>query len=81
MDRNINQKTEEQSKKDGRKFLFYLVAFFITFATVDAFFVYKAITTSPGVVTENAYEIGLNYNEIIAKSREEQDEQSGSNPD
>jgi len=62
----------EANKKSGRKALFYLLGFFIIFASVDAFFVYKALSTHTGVVTENAYEIGLNYNEVIAESKKQQ---------
>jgi nitrogen fixation protein FixH len=56
-------------RKDGRKVLMAFLAFFVVFASVDAFFVYKAISTLPGVVSENAYEIGLNYNKIIAEAK------------
>lgn len=55
--------------KDGKRVLLAFIAFFIVFASVDAFFVYKAISTLPGVVSENAYEIGLNYNKIIAEAK------------
>jgi len=55
--------------KDGRRILLAFLSFFVVFASVDAFFVYKAISTLPGVVSENAYEIGLNYNKIIAEAK------------
>lgn len=61
--------TTEPKKNDGRKVFIGFLAFFIVFASVDAFFVYKAISTLPGVVSENAYEIGLNYNKIIAEAK------------
>lgn len=54
---------------DGKRILLGFIAFFVVFASVDAFFVYKAISTLPGVVSENAYEIGLNYNKIIAEAK------------
>ncbi len=43
---------QEKQKNDGRKFFIYLILFFITFASVDAFFVYKAMTTYTGVVEQ-----------------------------
>ena len=42
--------TDSKKKKDGRVVLIWVLAFFLTFMTVDAFFVYKAINTYPGVV-------------------------------
>lgn len=55
--------------KDGKRVLLAFISFFVVFASVDTFFVYKAISTLPGVVSENAYEIGLNYNKIIAEAK------------
>lgn len=63
-------------KKDGKRVLIGFLAFFIVFASVDAFFVYKAISTSPGVVSEKSYEIGLNYNKIIAEAKKRKLEQN-----
>lgn len=71
-DKNTNTETQNQkaqSKKDGRIVLLCLVSFFVVFASVDAFFVYKAVSTHTGVVSENAYEHGLNYNDIIAEAK------------
>ena len=69
-----NETIEEQSKKEGRRFLIGLILFFICFATVDAFFVYKALSTHSGVVTKNPYEVGLNYNDIIAEAKRKKDQ-------
>ncbi len=60
----------KQSRRDGRKFLFILIAFFVVFATVDAYFVYKALSTNTGVVVEHAYEVGLNYNDLLEQARQ-----------
>jgi nitrogen fixation protein FixH len=65
------QTLQQANKKEGRKALFYLLSFFVIFASVDAFFVYKAISTHTGVVAENAYEIGLNYNDVIAEAKKQ----------
>lgn len=62
--------------KDGKRVFLAFLAFFVVFASVDAFFVYKAISTLPGVVSENAYEIGLNYNKIIAEAKKRKLEQN-----
>lgn len=73
---------EEQApkkKESGWWVLWAFLAFFAVFASVDAYFVYQAISTHTGVVVENPYEVGLNYNEIIEKAEQlkqvkEQDE-------
>ncbi len=67
----VAQTLQQANKKAGRRALFYLLGFFVIFASVDAFFVYKALSTHTGVVAENAYEIGLNYNEVIAEAKKQ----------
>ena len=59
-----------ESKKTGRLVLLALIGFFVVFASVDAFFVYKALKSNSGTVVDNPYEMGLKYNEIIARSKE-----------
>lgn len=49
----------------------YFVMFFVTIAAVDAFFVYKALSTHNGVITENAYEKGLRHNKTIKMAESE----------
>lgn len=44
----------------------YFVAFFTVVFAVNGVFVYKAVSTHTGVVTEDAYEKGLAYNKVIA---------------
>jgi len=63
---NLSDQNSVQSRRDGKIFLYMLLGFFLTFATVDAFFVYTAVSSHTGVVTENAYEKGLDYNSAIA---------------
>lgn len=46
----------------------YIVLFFVILACVFAGFTYIAKKTHSGIVTEQAYEKGLAYNETIAKS-------------
>ena len=49
------------------------VGFFLVVFTVNGIFVYFATTSWVGLVTENPYDRGLNYNEILAaKAAQEQ---------
>lgn len=59
----------EESRKEGRKVLIYLISFFFVLVSVNSFFVYKALSTHSGVVVENSYEVGLRYNELIAEAK------------
>jgi len=54
----------DMSKRD-RIIPLYFVAFFVFIAIMDGIFVYLATTTHSGVITENAYQKGLNYNQYI----------------
>lgn len=47
----------------------YFVAFFTVIAILDGIFVYVAITTQTGLVTENAYEKGLAFNQQLEQAR------------
>lgn len=64
---DINEK--EESRKAGRKVLFILLGFFAVFASVDMYFTHLALQTNWGVVTENAYKRGLNYNALLEEAR------------
>ncbi len=61
----------DRDKKDPRdKWIpYYFVAFFAVVAFLDSIFVYTAITTQTGVVTENPYEKGLDYNTVIEEAK------------
>ena len=52
----------------GRKVLFGLLAFFGVIFTVNGIFVFYALDTWPGLRFDNAYERGINYNQILAKA-------------
>lgn len=65
MDKDIT----EEKKGTGKVVLFWLFGFFVTFATVDAFFVYIAVQTHAGVVTEQSYEKGLKYNTALEQAK------------
>ena len=60
-------------RKSDKWIPWYFVAFFVVLAILDGIFVTIAATTHTGVITENAYQKGLDYNEVVAAS-EEQDE-------
>lgn len=60
-------------QRDGRFIPWLIVAFFVVITMVLSGFTYIAVTTYRGVVTEQAYEKGVNYNAIIARA-EVQDE-------
>lgn len=47
----------------------YFVIFFTVIAVLDGIFVYMAISTQTGLVTEHAYEKGLAYNQILQEAR------------
>lgn len=51
----------------------YFVMFFAVIVCLDSIFVYIAISTQTGVVTENAYKKGLNYNELLDKAKAQPD--------
>lgn len=70
----IDPQQVEDSRRTGRIFLLSMLAFFMTFISVNAFFAYKALSTYTGVVDENAYETGLHFNQIIAEAKKRQQE-------
>lgn len=43
---------KHKKEHSGKWVLWSLLAFFMTFATVDAYFIYKALNTHPGVIVE-----------------------------
>jgi nitrogen fixation protein FixH len=49
-----------------------VVLFFLCFMTVDFFMVTMALRTHTGVITEDAYKKGLNYNQTINAAREQE---------
>ena len=47
----------------------YFVIFFAVIAVLDGIFVYMAVSTQTGVVTEQPYEKGLAFNETLEKAK------------
>lgn len=72
----IHLNEQDPSKIAGRKILMIFLSVFCLVMSVNAFFVYQAFSTYNGVVSENAYERGLNFNEIIEKARAQNEQQS-----
>ena len=60
---------EATRKLSNRIIPWYFVAFFLFIAVVDGIFVYVAISTHTGVITEKAYEKGLDYNTVLEHAR------------
>jgi nitrogen fixation protein FixH len=56
-------------KNDNIRIPLYFVMAFLVVFIVNGIFVYMAVTTNHGVVTENAYEKGLRYDEVVAEIR------------
>jgi len=53
----------------GRVIFIYFILFFATIVGVNSFFIYSAIHSFPGVITDNPYKKGLVYDEIIEKAK------------
>jgi nitrogen fixation protein FixH len=66
----VNDK--QSSKKAGWRVFIYFFTAFIVVAGVNVFFVYKAVTTHTGEVTDNPYQRGLAYNRTLAAAAEEE---------
>ena len=61
---------QETIRKRDRFIPLYFVAFFLVLAAMDGVFVYLATSSHTGLVTDQAYERGLAYNETIAAAEE-----------
>lgn len=61
--------THYKQFKSGQFILLCFLGFFGFIGIVDAYFVYTALTTNTGLVTEQAYEKGLAYNEMLDKAK------------
>jgi nitrogen fixation protein FixH len=58
-------------KKDGRNFALMVLAFFGVMCSANAVFVYYALHTYSGTVTDKSYEKGLAYNKVIEEAAEQ----------
>jgi len=60
---------EALQKNSGRVILMYFVGFFAVIIVVNSIFIYSALSTHSGVVTEQPYKKGLAFNETLAKAK------------
>jgi nitrogen fixation protein FixH len=60
--------SSQESVQYGRRVLIYFIGFFALIIVVNSVFIIKALSTHSGVVTENAYRKGLEYNQILKKA-------------
>jgi nitrogen fixation protein FixH len=74
-----SQKELNSSQQEGRKIFIMFLAFFGVCVAVNAFFIYMAVSTNRGVVSERAYEIGLRYNEVLEEARRREHEEQRRN--
>jgi len=58
--------TETGPRKSDKYIPWYFVAFFAVFLSFDAVFYYMASTSHTGVVVENSYQHGLDYNDVVS---------------
>lgn len=56
----------------GRRILFWFIGFFLVIFLSNGIMTYFALKTWPGLVTENPYEKGLNYNQEIKNAEDQQ---------
>ncbi len=61
--------TAMETRLTGKHILFILLAFFAVIGTVNAAFVYFAVSSRPGEEPGASYEVGLRYNNILAEER------------
>lgn len=59
-------------EKTDKRIIWYFVAFFATFMIVDAIFVTVALKTERGLVTDQAYEKGLAFNQTLEEARNQE---------
>lgn len=69
----------EKKDTSGCFVLLCLLGFFAVFASVDAFFVYMAVSSHTGTIIEKSYEQGLEYNALLGEARDQK--QLGLNTD
>lgn len=65
--------TPHIKKKSDKWIPWYFVAFFAGLAILNVIFIIIAVSTHRGVVTENAYEKGINYNKTIAEAQRQEE--------
>ncbi len=64
--------TAHKNKNSGWPILGMFVLFFATFCCVDAYFVYKALSTNTGIVEKDYYKRGLEYDRILQQAKNQE---------
>ena len=59
--------------------LYFVIAFLVVFA-VNGLFVYLATSTNSGLVVEDPYERGLEFDRIVSEVRKQKQQQTGQTP-
>lgn len=65
------QEIEHVKHPKDKWILICFIAFFGVIIAVNSFFLYSAITTQTGVVTDDAYKKGLAYNDVLTQAKEQ----------
>ncbi len=66
MEKSVNG-VKSSKNNSGKLILLCFVSFFGLIFVVNGIFAYMALSTHTGLVTKNAYEKGLAYNEVLQK--------------
>lgn len=61
--------TASETRLTGKHILFILLGAFAVIGTVNAAFIYFALSTGPGEERGASYEVGLRYNNILSEER------------
>ncbi len=70
--KEVEAKIETDGMRKSDKWIpWYFVLFFVVLALLDGTFVYLAVSSHTGVVTEQAYEKGLAYNDLLQRAEEQ----------
>lgn len=65
--------SQTKKRHDGRFVLMCFVTFFAVIIIVNTIFIYAALNTHSGVVTQKPYETGLAFNEVLNKAKAQPD--------
>ncbi len=68
----MSDQKDLQAKRKKSKIPYIFFAFFAVIFAVDFFFIYISNKTWRGVVTENPYQKGLKYNEVLKASQKQE---------
>ncbi|HPD83718.1 MAG: FixH family protein [Alphaproteobacteria bacterium] len=67
----MSETLKSQKSPKDKYILFAFLGFFGTLFLLDGIFVYTAVTTQTGVVTQSPYEKGLAYNNLLEEEKKQ----------